>query len=241
LGHEWIKKRKFPKSYGKLLKSLYDDRGKADYGEYVPTFPEVLGQLRRRVNMFLKRAWKEIPSVSMAHILEILVNENPQIRDFSFDVYCPKTYYHHTRLSIWVPKGRLNDKLLNKILTSSRQQLKNFGVKESKDYVLGLNSRVNQYDEQHILMLDFDDVSTLPYHKLAGEPGFFFRTESGFHFIGSKLYAFSEWEKRMKRYSKIASTQHCELSFKRRYGTLRITESPRKPVKPAYIGRSKPT
>jgi len=59
------------------------------------------------------------------------------------------------------------------MLVSSRQQLKNLNVKESKDYALGLNSRVNQYDEQHLLMLDFDDVSTLPYHKLEGEPGFF--------------------------------------------------------------------
>ncbi len=114
--------------------------------------------------MFLSRAWKEISSVSMVHILKNLVIENPQIRDYNFDVYCSKSYYHHTQLSIWITRGRLTDKLLNSIVTSSRQQLNNFGIKESRDYVLGLNSRVNQYDEKHILKLDFDDVSTLPYH-----------------------------------------------------------------------------
>lgn len=170
----------------------------------------------------------------------MLVEENPTIRDFSFDIYCPKSYFHHTRFSVWIPKGRISDRCLNRLLNSSVQAIRALGVREAREYVLGLNSRVNQYAEHHLLMLDFDDISTLPYGEISEEPGFFFRTESGFHFIGSRLYTYSEWQKRMRVYAKIASKQHCDLSLKRRYGTLRLTASSRKPMRPAYIGRSKP-
>jgi len=112
-------------------------------------------------------------------------------------------------------------------------------AREAKEYVLGLNSRVNQYEDHHIMLLDFDDVSSIPFDKFKGEPGFFFRTHSGFHFIGSKLYPFAEWRKAMKKYSRLASKDHFELSMKRGYATLRLTASSRKPFLPAYIGRSK--
>lgn len=239
-GKEWVVDRGFPKLYGRLLNHLHDERGKADYGEFVPTFQDELEKTRRKVYRFIKRAWREIPPVSTAHILKMLVDENPEIRDFSFDVYCPKSYSHHTRLTAWAPKGRVSDAWLGRLLSSSQKLLISLNVTESRDYVLGFNSRVNQYEEQHLLMLDFDNVSTIPYDSLSGEPGFFFRTESGFHFIGSVLYRYSEWSKKMRNCAKLASKQHCDLSLKRRYGTLRLTASPRKPIKPAYIGRSRP-
>lgn len=239
-GHEWVKRRGFPKAYGVLLHSLYTDRERADYGEYVSTFEEALERRRRSVGAFVQRAKKEIPAASTANMLKILVEENPGVRDFSFDVYCPKSYYHHTRLSVWVPKGRITDAWLRRLLASAIRTLESVRVKEAKDYVLGLNSRVNQYAEQHLLMLDFDNVSTVPYAKLSGEPGFFFRTESGFHFVGARLYNYREWQRRMRAFARVASRQHCDLSLKRRYGTLRLTESRRKPFRPVYIGRSAP-
>jgi hypothetical protein len=208
--------------------------------EYVPTFEETLARKRRLVEAFVRRAKREVPAASTANMLKILVEENTGIRDFSFDVYCPKSYYHHTRLSAWIPKGRITDAWLRRFLASAIRTLQGLGVKEAHDYVLGLNSRVNQYAEQHLLMLDFDNVSTVPYATLSREPGFFFRTESGFHFVGARLYDFSEWKRRMKAFSKAASIQHCTLSLKRRYGTLRVTESRRKPFRPVYIGRSAP-
>ena len=239
-GLEWIKQRRFPAKFGALLKELYDDREKADYADYVSTHKRDITKLSNEVDRFLKRAAREIPKVSTAHILSILVDENPEIRDFSFDIYCPKSYFHHTRLSAWIPKGRVSDRTLGRLLGASIKALRSMGVSDARDYVLGLNSRVNQYAEQHLLMLDFDDLSTLPYDALKSEKGFYFRTESGFHFIGSRLYSYADWLKKMRRYSNLASRQHCVLSSKRRYGTLRLTASRRKPVKPAYIGRSKP-
>jgi len=238
-GLEWVKQRGFPSAYGELIHTLHLDRDKADYGEYVTTHKRDIDKIRRDVGLFLKRAGREIPTVSTAHILLMLVEENPEIRDFSFDIYCPKSYFHHTRLSVWIPKGRITDSILRRTLSSSVKTLRSMGIRESRDYVLGLNSRVNQYVEQHVITLDFDNVSTFPYSDLTGEPGFYFRTESGFHFIGSKLYSYRDWSKKMRGYSRIASRQHCALSLKRRYGTLRLTASPRKPVKPVYIGRSR--
>ena len=132
----------------------------------------------------------------------------------------------------------MTDDWLVTLLNSHRRTLKALSVPEAKDYVLGLNSRVNQYAEEHIIMLDFDDISSLPAHQIKGDPGFFFRTQSGFHFIGSKLYSLQAWKTKMRRYSRVASKQHFDLSMKRGYATLRLTPSPRKPVAPAYIGRS---
>jgi hypothetical protein len=116
--------------------------------------------------------------------------------------------------------------------------LKDLGIRESSDYVLGLNSRVNQYAPQHLLLLDLDDISTLPFHKFKGEPGYFLRTASGFHFIGSRLYDHHQWRARMKKYYPFQSKQHTELSLKRGYSTLRVTKSARKNFIPTYIGRS---
>lgn len=237
-GQEWVTRRNFPKSYARLLSQLYSDRDKADYGDYVPTFQEDIERLSKQVEQFISRARQEIPPVSIAKILAILVEENPAIRDFSFDVYCPRSYYHHTRFTAWCPKGRITDRWLKILISSTTKSLVTLKVKHASSYVLGLNSRVNQYEPSHIIMLDFDDMSTLPQDKFKNEPGFFFRTGSGFHFIGSRLYAFDEWKKKMKSFLPLASKQHYELSLKRGYATLRLTSSPRKPIAPVYIGRS---
>lgn len=238
-GKEWVQSRGFPPGYGKLLNSLYHDRNKADYGEYVPSMQKDLEKLVKMVRRFVNRGRKEIPPVSTAKILSLLVQENPTIRDFSFDMYCPRSYYHHTRLTVWCPKGRVTDAWLRSLKNTLARSLQVLHVKEAKDYVIGLNSRVNQYEERHVIMLDFDNISTLPSEQIGGEPGLLFRTGSGFHFIGACLYNHREWKIKMKKFSKIASKQHIDLSLKRGYATLRLTCSSRKPFVPAYIGRSR--
>ena len=238
-GREWVVRRKFPKSYGKLLKTLSNERTKADYGEYVPTLESDLMKRLTKVMAFIKRAQKEIPPISIERILKILISENAEIKDFSFDIYCPKSYYHHTRFTIWSPRGRINNKWLKTLRNNAINLLKLLKIEEYKDYVIGLNSRVNQYNEKQFVMLDFDNVSTIPLEKIKNEPAFLFRTVSGFHFIGSKLYDKSEWKKHMKMCSKNSSKDHYELSMKRVYSTLRITTSARKPYQPIYIGRVK--
>lgn len=237
-GREWVVARKFPSSYARLLADLTEERTLADYGEYVSTMERDVARRIAKVEAFIRRASKETPPISTEKILEILVELNPDIRDFSFDLYCPKSYYHHTRFTAWAPKGRVTDKWLRSLLSSGIRTLKQLRVKEANDYVLGLDSRVNQYAEKHLIMLDFDNVSTIPPRILKREPGFLFRTGSGFHLIGSKLYDKSEWRKRMRTYSSVASKKHFELSLKRGYATLRLTASVRKPHVPAFMGRS---
>lgn len=236
-GREWIKRRGFPTTYGKLVSTLERERRSADYGDFVPTLEGDIEKRLRTVRSFLRRAAREIPPISTGRILNLLVAENPDIRDLSFDIYCPKTYLHHTRLTLWSPKKRVTDKWLKTVLQVSVHSLQRLRVKEAKDYVIGLNSRVNQYEEKHLVMLDFDDVSTIPSEQLKNEPGFVFRTDSGFHFIGSRLYAKGAWQKRMKKYSRIASKQHFKFSMQRGYATLRLTASMRKPSIPRYIGK----
>jgi hypothetical protein len=187
---------------------------------------------------FLARAAKVIPPISMAKILALLAEDNSEVRDYSFDVYCPRSYYHHTRFTIWAPRGRVTDKWLCRLRSSVGKALLGLSVKEAGDYVVGLNSRVNQYAEKHFVMLDFDNISSFPSHALKSEPGFIFRTMTGFHFIGSRLYGKADWQRKMRLFSMVASKQHYELSMKRGYSTLRITSSPRKPQKPAYMGRN---
>jgi uncharacterized protein (UPF0332 family) len=239
-GREWVVARKFPATYARLLRQLEGERKLADYGEYVSTMEHDMNRRLSKVKSFIGRASREIPPISTQKILEILIAQNPDIRDFSFDLYCPKSYYHHTRFTAWTPKGRITDKWLRTLLNAGIHALKALKVKEADDYVLGFNSRVNQYAEQHLIMLDFDNVSTIPPTVLKKEPGFLFRTGSGFHLIGSKLYEKAEWRKKMRTYSKVASRQHFALSMKRGYATLRLTSSPRKPNTPAFVGRSGP-
>lgn len=236
---KWIKEKKFPKTYGKLLKKLSALRIDADYGEYVVSEENSLQSYIIRVEKFINRARKEIPVLSIAEILDLIAKENEEVKDFSFDFYCPKTYFHHTRFTVWCPKGRISSAWIANIISGLKQSLKRIGVAEYSDYVLGVNSRFNQYESKQVVMLDFDNVSTVPFHLLKKEPGFYFRTSNGFHFLGSKLYGMKEWEKKMRKYSRIASIEHYEISMKRNYSTLRLTSSSRKPFVPIYIGRGR--
>jgi hypothetical protein len=45
-----------------------------------------------------------VPRVEVFDILRSILEENEgTIKDFSFDIYCPKTYSHYTRLTFWQP------------------------------------------------------------------------------------------------------------------------------------------
>lgn len=237
-GREWILKRKLPKKFGQLITTLGSERTDADYGEFVATDRRSMDRTFAEVRRFVLRAQREIPPVTTARILALLVEKNPAIRDFSFDVYCPKSYFHHTRFTAWTPKGRVSDRWLGRLLSETTRTLQGLNVRESSDYVLGLNSRVNQYRPLHVLMLDLDDVSSVSTKKFAKEPGFLFRTGSGYHFIGSTLYSFAEWKRKMRSFLPLASKQHYQLSLARGYATLRLTASPRKPRRPVYVGQT---
>ncbi|MCW7498527.1 HEPN domain-containing protein [Leptospira levettii] len=235
---EWIKNRLFPKKYGSVISELYDERDKADYGEFVPSMESDLNKKIKVVSEFYNKTKKIIPEISIVDILHLITEKNPDIRDFSFDIYCPKSYYHHTRFTLWLPKGRLTNKALENLYKGTTEALKLLKVKENQEYTIGINSRTNQYNSKQLILLDFDDISSFPAHKILGEPGYVFRTQEGYHFIGTNLYSLKDWTKRMRSLIKVASKDHIELSLKRGYATVRITTSIRKPFKPVYSGKT---
>lgn len=178
------------------------------------------------------------PRLPIEDLLSPITGKGTAIADISFDIYCPKAYKHHTRLTMWMPRIMANGDHVTKALKKGRSMLKACGVRDVNGYVIGLNSRVNQYKEQHLLMLDFDDTTyeELPLAALKKEPGVLLRTASGFHFLGLKLYDYAAWRARLKALRRVAAADHIDLSLQRGYATLRMSASPRKPFAPIVWG-----
>lgn len=174
------------------------------------------------------------PRLPVEELLRPITRKGTEIADLSFDIYCPKAYKHHTRLTIWMPRVMANGDHVATALKKGRAMLKACGVREVTNYVIGLNSRINQYKETQLLMLDFDDMTyeELPHAELKTEPGVLLSTASGFHFLGLKPYEHREWRAKLKRLRKIAAKDHIDLSLQRGYSTLRMSASPRKPFAP---------
>jgi hypothetical protein len=101
------------------------------------------------------------PRIEVTDILKGIYEDNrAKVKDFSFDIYCPKTYSHHNRLTFWQPPFYL-DIISPKSLTfNTRKLLKALRVKKHTDYVVGINSKLNQYSPVHMVMLDIDGVDT---------------------------------------------------------------------------------
>ncbi len=180
-----------------------------------------------------------VPRLPVEDLLKPITGKGTEVTDISFDIYCPRAYKHHTRLTIWMPRIIAHGDHAMMALKKGRAMLKSCGVSGVDQYVIGLNSRVNQYRQQHLLMLDFDDITyeELPRKALAGEPGILLRTATGFHFLGLKLYDQRTWISKLKALRKVASDDHIDLSMQRGYATLRMTASPRKPFAPIVYER----
>ena len=189
------------------------------------------------LSVVLSKTSEVTPRLPIERIIKPLLGQGTQIADLSFDIYCPRSYKHHTRLTIWMPRILANGDHVSQALKVGRDMLRACGVKEVDPYVIGINSRVNQYKEQHLLMLDFDNISyeQLPLERLMAEPGVLLRTESGYHFLGLRLYDQVQWKERLTSFRGLASDEHIDLSLQRGYGTLRMTASSRKPFAPIVV------
>jgi hypothetical protein len=114
-------------------------------------------------------------------------------------------------------------------------------VRRPGDYVVGLNSRVNQYDDDHLVMIDIDAVNPAVESFLKPFGGTLLKSGRGFHFIGRKIISGGQsWRKvmcgflRHKTLKKHIDKDHIEISLKRGYSTLRVTTSPVKPTAPYF-------
>jgi len=193
----------------------------------------------KHVQRILDKTSMVTARIPVEELLRPITGKGTEITDVSFDIYCPKAYKHHTRLTIWMPRIMAHGDHTAKALKKGRAMLKACGVRGVNQYVIGINSRVNQYKEQHLLMLDFDDLpyEDLPLNVIKSEPGILLRTERGFHFLGLHLYDLNEWKKKLRGLRKVAEDDHIDLSLQRGYGTLRMSASPRKPFAPIVFER----
>ncbi len=171
------------------------------------------------------------------------MEEHPdEIEDFSFDLYCPRTYRHHTRQTLWQPPFYLDIFTPEQACRHGRVFMKRLGVRRSEDYVLGLNSKVGQYRDAHLFMLDIDSLDAEVESALAEIGGILLKTGRGLHFIGKELlHTRRDWEKALRAAKRNPSLRahvdktHIEMSLLRGYSTLRITSGPTKPHVPFFF------
>ena len=236
------KSRKFPRRYVDLHVFLHKLRTEFNYKTpHVPS--PTLIQLKLRVLQFyVKFVFRHVPKVETLEILkEIYDSNHALIKDFSYDIYCPKTYSHHTRVTFWQPPFYLNMYSPDILARNMERLLRNLRVRRVKDYVVGLNSRLDQYKPVHLIMLDIDTLDSAVEAELKKIGGTLLKSGRGFHFIAKDLiFGQKEWVASMKKLRRnkvlkhFIDKAHVEISLRRGYATLRITSSPVKPTIPVF-------
>ena len=240
--HETYSKTKRMPSYVKLHSFLHNLRIKHNYKEFYSPPPLELKQKFNRLCRYVKFALENIPKTTTLDILREIYDANKDlVRDFSYDIYCPKTYSHHTRITFWQPPFYLNIAPPEKICEHAKKMLSSLKVRRPSDYVLGLNSRLDQYGDIHLVMLDIDALGADVEESLYAIGGVLLKSGRGLHFIGRKpICGKREWEKAMKEIrrspvlGKYIDKSHIDMSIKRGYSTLRITKSDIKPSVPIF-------
>jgi uncharacterized protein (UPF0332 family) len=235
--------REFPRRYVELHTMLHGQRNEFDYRTTHTPEPAVLKKQLVTLTSYVNFATSVVPRVEVVDLLKSILQDNPdQIQDFSFDIYCPKTYSHHTRLTFWQPPFYIGIFGVPQMVRRATELLKALRVRRSGDYVVGLNSRVNQYKDDHLIMIDIDTVNPAVESALKPIGGILLRTGRGFHFIGRKIVSGAQkWRKEMKsllRHKKLKAhvdRNHIEISIRRGYATLRVTASPVKPTIPSFF------
>lgn len=236
------KRSPFPRQYVKLHSRLHAARITFDYQTTHSPNPAELNKELRLVSRYIAFAKKSICQIKVSDLLFGLHEEHKdKIRDFSFDIYCPKTYSHHTRITFWQPPFYLKIFSLGNLAEQSKALLKKLKVRKSGEYVVGLNSRLNQYQDDHLLMLDMDALNPSIETALKPIGGILLKTGRGFHFIGKTVIEGQKaWRKEMRKLArdkilkKHIDMDHISISLRRGYATLRITSSPVKPTAPYF-------
>lgn len=236
------RKADFPRRYVALHSNLHNQRNEFDYRTTHAPDPDVLKQQLRTLSAYVKFALAAVPRVEVLDLLKTIAEHNPSnIRDFSFDIYCPKTYAHHTRLTFWQPPFYLDVFGVRAMAIGACRLLRGLRVRRPMDYVVGLNSRVNQYKDDHLIMIDIDSINPAVECALKPFGGILLKSGRGFHFIARKVVSgLPQWRREMhallrhKLLKRHIDKNHVEISIKRGYSTLRVTASPVKPTTPYF-------
>lgn len=237
------KSKAFPRRYVELHSLLHNLRNQFNYNVTHSPQPRLLRQKLRVLKAYVTFSFRCVPTLETAELLAAILAENPRkIRDFSYDIYCPKTYSHHTRLTLWQPPFYLEIFSVKQLQTQARRMLQNLRVKRSNDYVVGVNSKLDQYGGTHLVMLDIDSLDASVEAHLSRLGGVLLKSGRGFHFIGNKVVdGQKNWEKLMrqlkrdKELKKYIDHDHIEVSLRRGYSTLRVTTSNVKPQVPVFF------
>ncbi len=232
----------FPRKYVRVHSDLHRLRTEYDYRNTYSPDPEETAKDLKRLGLYLRFALRNVPKLETIDILKGLCSDHKKlIKDLSYDVYCPKTYSHHARITFWQPPFYLDIFQPKKIGVQARKMLKKLRVKNSDNYVVGLNSRLNQYSDCHLILLDIDALNPAVEKALGKYGGILLKSGRGFHFIGKKIVSGEdEWRKTYKRIArdkvlkKHIDKTHIDISLMRGYATLRVTASAVKPNVPFF-------
>lgn len=236
------KRKDFPRRYVDLHTVLYEQRTKFDYKTTHTPDPDSLNRQLAALKYYVKYALRVVPRVEVLDLLRSFYADNEKlIKDFSFDIYCPKTYSHHTRLTFWHPPFYLDIFSVEQLARHAKDLLGKLKVRKHTDYVVGLNSKVNQYSDDHLVMVDVDAVNPALETALKPIGGILLKSGRGFHFIGRSIISgVSAWRREMKallsnpKLKPHIDRDHIEISLRRGYATLRVTASPVKPTVPYF-------
>lgn len=236
------RRRDFPRRYVDLHTELYNQRTEFDYKTTHTPDPESLKKQLKILKAFVKYAMRVVPRVEVLDLLKSFYEDNEaQIKDFSFDIYCPKTYSHHTRLTFWQPPFYLDIFGVEQMKKHAVSLLRQLRVRRYDDYVVGLNSKVNQYKHDHLIMVDIDTVNPAVEAALKPIGGILLKSGRGYHFIGRTVVSKAKnWRKVMRGLLRKPGLKphidknHIEISIRRGYATLRVTASPVKPTVPYF-------
>ncbi len=212
-GHEAVERqlhktygrsRWFRRRYVELHSFLHNMRNEFNYRvTHVPN-PRLVKSKLTVLRAYVAFAYRYVPKVETLDILRGIYEKNSNIiKDLSYDIYCPKTYSHHTRVTFWQPPFYLDIFSVDQLAGQSKLMLKGLKVRRHQDYVVGLNSRMDQYKPIQLIMLDIDSVDSAVEHELKAYGGVLLKSGRGFHFIAHRIFENqSAWEKEMKRFKR---------------------------------------
>ena len=201
LHRHYGKKKDFPRRYVDLHSFLHNLRNSINYKTTHTPNPTMLRRKIEVLRFYLKLCLKVVPRLELYEIIKGIYSDNtPTIKDFSYDIYCPKTYSHHNRITFWQPPFYLNIYNPEKLAKFAKKYLKSLKIKNTNDYVVGLNSKLDQYADKHLFMIDIDTLDPAVEDELRKVGGILLKTGRGFHFIGKKIIQTrKEWEIEIKK------------------------------------------
>jgi uncharacterized protein (UPF0332 family) len=243
LHRSYGRKVDFPRRYIKLHSDLHKLRTEINYRSAHTPEPWKIKKYCKFIKAYFKFARYYISEINFDDILRDIVADNGEkIRDFSIDIYCPKTYSHHVRFTAWFPPFYLGIFNCEKLARRVKILLKELRVKNHQNYVAGLNSKVDQYSDLHLLMIDIDSLDAAVEETLKKYGGILIKSGRGFHFLGKNVIeGKKEWSKTLRGILRNpvlkhrVDRKHIAISLNRGYSTLRITTSPLKLTRPQFF------